>query len=143
VLTCRRRGSPVSIWAEQPDLARWIEAETGGVIVAAERQGRWRVQWMVDVETGGSPLPLVARMPRDPAYVRLSDFLSHYDTAYEARVLAAMDSTPIPTPHFYGFHEPTETILIERVTGSADFRAVSPELARPLLDEYIAQMVAI
>src|SRR5690606_20476757 len=83
-------GGTMAITDEQPDLSAWIERTTSGSIVRAERQGRWRVQWVVDVKTPAGTLPLVARMPRDPEFVRLSAFTSHYDTRREARILEAL-----------------------------------------------------
>jgi aminoglycoside phosphotransferase (APT) family kinase protein len=103
--------------------------------VKAERQGRWRVQWMIDVETADGTLPLLARMPRDPEFVRLMAFTDHYDTRREAKILEALHDAPVPTPHCYGFHEPTETILQERVHGTGDFAAlVEPAQRRLILD---------
>ncbi|HEX4530894.1 MAG TPA: phosphotransferase [Acidimicrobiia bacterium] len=133
----------MGIWEEQPDLAAWIETTIGGSIRAAERQGRWRVQWMVDVDTPGGRIDLVARMPRDPEFVRSSAFLSHYDTEHEARVLQAMEGTAVPTPRYYGFHQPTESLLIDRFSGSGDFRLLEGDARHEVLDQYVAQMVAI
>jgi aminoglycoside phosphotransferase (APT) family kinase protein len=134
----------MEIWDEQPGLAAWVEQTLDGRITRAERQGRWRVQWMIDVETAGGHLPVLARMPRDPEYVRLVAFTDHYDTRRESRVLEALHDAPVPTPRCYGFHEPTETILQERVPGTADFAALSDEAQRrAVLHRYVEHLAAV
>ena len=133
----------MEIWDEEGDLAAWIEDTTGGTIARAERQGRWRVHWMVDVDTPRGRLELLARMPRDPEYISSSAFLTNYRPLHEARVLQAMENTAVPTPCFYGFHEPTQTQLIERIGGSGDFRALDAPEAAGLLLQYVDQMVEI
>jgi aminoglycoside phosphotransferase (APT) family kinase protein len=128
---------------DQPELAAWIEATTGGEIVSAQRQGRWRVHWMVDVDTPTGRLELLARMPRDPEFIEHSAFLRSYRPLHEALVLQAMEPTTIPTPRFFGFHEPTQTQLIERVGGSGDFRELDELAAESVLLEYVEHLVAI
>ena len=128
---------------EHADLAAWIEDTTGGEIVWSERQGRWRVHWMVDVETADGRQELLARMPRDPDYIEHMAFLRAYRPSHEAKVLQAMEPTDIPTPRFYGFHEPTQTQLIDRLRGSGDFREFDAASAEAVLLTYVEHMVAI
>jgi aminoglycoside phosphotransferase (APT) family kinase protein len=133
----------VGLADEQPALTRWIQETTGGTVVSAERQGRWRVHWMVDVKTEQGRLELLARMPRDPEYIESSAFLRSYRPSHEAKVLQAMERTAIPTPRFYGFHEPTQTQLIQRVHGSGDFRTLEPGQAEQLLQQYVKHLAAL
>ncbi len=39
----------------------WVEKTTGGKLVRAERQARWRPAWFLDVEKDGQILPLYWR----------------------------------------------------------------------------------
>lgn len=133
----------MGIREEQSDLATWIETTTGGAIVSSERQGRWRVHWMVDVDTPTGRLKLLARMPRDPEYIEYMAFLRSYRPLHEAKVLQALEPTAIPTTRFYGFHTPTQTLLIERLDGSGDFRDLDVAAAEVVLLKYVEQMVAI
>jgi aminoglycoside phosphotransferase (APT) family kinase protein len=133
----------MGIREEQPALAAWIESTIGGTIASAVRQGRWRVQWMVDVDTPAGPVELLARMPRDPEYIPFSAFLTNYQPLHEARVLQAMEKTEIPTPRFYGFHTPTQTQLIERLGGTGDFAVLEGQQAENLLLQYIGYLVKL
>src|SRR5690349_2382732 len=110
----------MSIHDEQPELAAWSESTIGGPIVKESRQGRWRVQWMLDVEGPDGVAELRVRMPRDPDFVRFSEFLSHYDIEREGDVLNALAGTGLPINRCYGFHAPSQTLLIDRVEGSGD-----------------------
>ena len=133
----------MGIREEQRDLATWIESTIGGTITSAKRQGRWRVQWMVDVDTPAGRVELLARMPRDPEYIPFSAFLTNYQPLHEARVLQAMQKTDIPTPRIYGFHTPTQTQLIERLGGSGDFALLEGQQAEDLLLQYVGHLVEL
>lgn len=82
-------------------------------------------------------MPLLVRLVRDPEFVPFSAFLSHFDLAHEARILAALQGEPVKVPRMYGFHENPPAILMERVEGSNDLGG-SPLSQRPhLVRQYI------
>jgi aminoglycoside phosphotransferase (APT) family kinase protein len=134
----------VDLANEHRELAAWVEEVTGGRIVSAERQGRWRAQWFVRVSGPNGEADLVVRMPRDPAHVRDMAFTSRYDTRHEGDVLRSLEGQGIPIPRCHGFHEATESLLIDEVGGSADFADLSdPATRSTVLREYIRNLVRL
>lgn len=117
-------------------LVTWVEQTMGGSVVRVEHQGRWRPHFFVDVDDGaGGVVPLLVRLVRDPEFVPLSAFLSHFDLAHEARVLETLQGRGVKVPRMYGFHPDPAAILMERVEGSNEVDTVaSVEHSRVLLD---------
>jgi aminoglycoside phosphotransferase (APT) family kinase protein len=113
-----------SDWRLPPGTANWVESSTGGTIIDAERQGRWRPHWRLTVKTPSGEQELLLRGPRDPELIATSQFLSYFSIAREARVLAALQGSGIPVPRMYGFHADTDSILMEWVPGASFFNNV-------------------
>ncbi|MEZ4334375.1 MAG: phosphotransferase family protein [Myxococcota bacterium] len=105
-------------------IARWIESETGGRVVAARRAGAGasRRAWAVDVAAGGaSPLALFCLVDAEG---------SEGGSMRDAAVLRALAPTPVPVPRVFGACATRSAVLLERVAGRSDFPAVDREAER-------------
>ncbi len=124
-----------------PALAAWIEKTLRGRITRSERQGRWRPQWFVDVSVDGNQVPILVRQQRAGGPRR---FLEQFSIGHEADVLQALQETDVRVAKFYGFHEPTQSILCERLTGESDLGLVEDHERRSgLYRQYVDNLVRL
>lgn len=122
-------------------IVHWIERVTHGSVDRIEHQGRWRPHFFVDVRLeSGETVPLLVRMVRDPDFVALSAFLTHFDLAHESRVLVGLQGGPVTVPRMYGFHDDPPAILMERVPGSNEFADIDPAQRWHVLRQYIENL---
>jgi hypothetical protein len=99
----------------------WIESTIGGEIVSVVRQGRWRIQYFVDVRRpDGNLVPLLVRCSRSGAETENSCFLSNFNIVHEAAILSVLQGKGLAIPIYYGFNPDDHSILMERVDGSPD-----------------------
>ena len=117
--------------APADDVLAWIGEVAGGRVVSARRQGRWRPQWHLRLRTpAGDERALFLRSARDPEQVAESALLSHFSIEREGRALSAVARTPVPAPRCFGFHEPSQSLLLEEISGADDFSTVADPAAR-------------
>ena len=90
----------------------WVEQTTGGKVVRAERQVRWRPAWFLDVEKDGELLPLFWRGDRG-----LEGINSVYNAEYEAAFYPILEKHGLPVPHLHGLCRDPLGQLIDRMPG--------------------------
>lgn len=112
-----------------PDLARWIEAATGGTVTGAERieGGNRRQAWIVDAQRiDGAGYELFLRFdPADPAATG-----DVYTLWREACVYRALSPTAVAIPRLIAVHPTTQAMLTARIPGESAFHAVADEQVR-------------
>lgn len=111
----------------EQDLLVWCAQLTGSRVVSAERLvgGNRRRAWAVDTEDAcGARRPLFLRFASEP---NAPD--DPYDLRREARVYRALSGTAVALPQLVGEHPGHAALLLERVAGQSDFRAL-PDLER-------------
>jgi aminoglycoside phosphotransferase (APT) family kinase protein len=124
------------------DLSGWVESLIGGKIVDQNRQGRWRQQWFLDVDTPNGLRKVLVRMPRvattRPAREPIERAIK------EAAILRVLTDAGIRVPRYYGIDEKTHSILIDQVEGSADFSLIKDEAARDKIKhEFFAELAKV
>jgi len=131
--------------APADDVLAWIGEVAGGRVVSARRQGRWRPQWHLRLRTpAGDERALFLRSARDPEQVAESALLSHFSIEREGRVLSAVEGTPVPAPRCLGFHEPSQSLLLEEVAGADDFSNVAdPAERRAIARDYARHLATL
>ena len=124
---------------------RWVESFGWGPITSSRRQGRWRPQWFLQVrDSEGGERALLLRSARDPEQVAGSHLLSHFSIEREARVLESLQDTSLRVPRYFGFHAPSQSILMEVVEGDADFSGlVDPRERESIADDYVDQLIEL
>ncbi len=107
-------------------LVEWIEAETGGTVVALERLARWRLGWFVDVARGDELLELYVRGARGP------DFPSPYPLEHEVVVHGMLEAEGFPVPHVHGLVDLgfTTAIVMDRVPGVQGLADAADDVTR-------------
>lgn len=105
------------------ELCDWIEAATGGRVVASARHrgGASRQAWSVDVERAGERLALFCL--RDGPE-------GSGGSMRDVAVMRALCGTPVPVPRVLAASEALGALLVERVAGRSDFPAVDREHER-------------
>lgn len=114
---------------------RWVEAQLGGRIVRAERQGErrsgGRPAWFIDVERVGETLACYARMDRGAEQLISREFTLER----EYRVLRVLGEAGARVPRVHGYCGDPAGILMERVAGEFDYTRLAPGPARDALDD--------
>ena len=102
------------------DLHDWIEATTGGSVVAAHRHlaGASRQAWSVDVTLDDAPLAL---------FVLRDNLSGTGGSSRDAAVLRALSPTAVPVPKVHANDPDLRSVLLERVDGRSDFPEVDRE----------------
>jgi aminoglycoside phosphotransferase (APT) family kinase protein len=113
----------------------WLERELGGIIVAFERQPRWRPAWYADLSLDG-------RVHR--YYVRGSrggNFLEMITLAQEAGVNRVLHKHGVPVPAVHGMIDDPPAIVMDRLPGRANLATAVDDAERDaVLDQYIEAM---
>ena len=112
-------------------LIAWVEKTIGGRVVRCERQPRWRLAYYVDVERDGVHEPFYFRGARGPG---ATDQLIR-----EGRLLNLVESYGVPAPHYYGYCEEPEGILLAGLSGS-EFPGCTPAEQEVLAEEFLAAL---
>lgn len=101
----------------------WIEATTGFTVTEVKKQARWRPLYFVRaMDDGGGVHELVLRASRDPERKAKFGIAGRFTIAHEALILEALQGSDVKVPEFYGFHEPTQSILMGRINGTANIQ---------------------
>jgi len=115
-----------------------VAGRMGGVVVAIERQARWRPTWFVDLDRDGVVQQLVLRGERTD-----SEAFPHRHE-YEFHRLLAKRGLPVPALHGYLETPGTiDTFIAERVPGRPDFEDVSDAERDVVVDEYLQQLARL
>jgi aminoglycoside phosphotransferase (APT) family kinase protein len=115
-----------------------VARQLGGVVVAVERQARWRPTWFVDLERDGVVEQLVLRGERTD-----SEAFPHRHEYEFHRLLAERD---FPVPALFGYVETPGAIdafIEERVPGRPDFADVKNGDRDLIVDEYLQQLARL
>jgi hypothetical protein len=116
-----------------------VESLTGGRIISAQSQERWRPAWFLEVERPtGERLGVYFRGDRG------AEQHGVYPLEHEYEVMRVLEAHGIPVPHIYGFcHEP-RGIVMEQAPGRANLAtAVDEAERRAVLDHYVEILVAM
>jgi aminoglycoside phosphotransferase len=98
-----------------PQIGRWIEEITSGVLTASRQVAAGgRHGYFVDVDRQGEVLELFLQLGRGAAAVGTS-FLG---TERETEVFRALQTSGIPIPKVWGFDGDHEAFLVDRVRGA-------------------------
>lgn len=110
----------------------WVEAVTGGTVVRAERQPRWRPAWFLDVERpDGTVLPLYWRGDRGiPG--------SAAALVAEGRVLGVLAAHGVPVPRCHGRCDDPLGLLLDAVPGEVDFHRAPPAEREAVAADFLA-----
>jgi aminoglycoside phosphotransferase (APT) family kinase protein len=113
----------------------WLERELGGIVVAFERQPRWRPAWYADLSCDG-------RLHR--YYVRGSrggNFLEMITLAQEAGVNRVLHKHGVPVPAVHGMIDDPPAIVMDRLPGRPNLATAVDDAERDaVLDQYIEAM---
>jgi len=123
--------------AEWQQAFRWVEATTGGRVVAAHRQARWRPAWFLEVERGNERLPLYWRGDRG-----LEGINSVYNVEYEAKFFPILESHGIPVPHLHGICREPLGLLLDQMPGRCNLGTAETEEERRSVLEHYMELLA-
>jgi hypothetical protein len=115
----------------------WVEQTTGGRLVRAERQVRWRPAWFLDVEKDGEILPLYWRGDR-----ALEGINSVYNAEYEAAFYPILERHGIPVPHLHGLCRDPLGQLIDRMPGRHNLGTAETEAERSAVLAHYMELLA-
>ena len=118
-----------------PELGAWVEQCTGARPIRTERLsgGGSRHTILVDARRpDGAVLPLVLRLEGGGSHSGTSFSLER-----EYHVYRALEGTATPTPKAYGLTPDGSALLLERLEGTADFRAMDPEVQRVVAERFM------
>jgi prepilin-type processing-associated H-X9-DG protein len=110
-----------------PELRSWVRGAASGQVTRVVRLsgGNRRQAWLVDVRSDdGESRELFLR------YEPSSAEDDPYTLWREARICTALSGLTIPLPPIYGVHPTVQAVLMGRVPGEANFRALTAEPAR-------------
>ena len=135
------------------DIVAWIEGVIDEKIVHVKRQGRYRPQFFINAVTGeGKTLDLFLRMPRNdigngswPAEFQGDGSVRPFSPAHESVVLQALQNHGVAVPAVLdGYHESTESILMEWVAGTQDLTTLtSPEELDIVMGEFFENLARL
>ncbi len=116
-----------------------VESLTGGRIVSAQSQERWRPAWFLEVERPtGERLGVYFRGDRG------AEQHGVYPLEHEYEVMRVLEAHGIPVPHIYGFCDEPRGIVMEQAPGRANLAtAVDEAERRAVLDHYVEILVAM
>jgi len=116
-----------------------VESLTGGRIVSAQSQERWRPAWFLEVERPtGERIGVYFRGDRGVEQHGV------YPLEHEYEVMRVLEAHGIPVPHIYGFCEEPRGIVMEQAPGRANLATATDEAERrAVLDHYIEILVAM
>jgi aminoglycoside phosphotransferase (APT) family kinase protein len=122
----------------------WIGGAAGGSIREIRRQARWRPTYFVDVDAPGHDT-LVLKMARAPRHVvERSALLRTFNTNREALLLRVLGESGLRVPPFVGYHEPTGSLLMDKVEGSAQVHAVDdPARLRAIAEDFATELARL
>jgi aminoglycoside phosphotransferase (APT) family kinase protein len=115
----------------------FVEALTGGEVVAYRRMARWRPAWFIDVAVDGGTVPLHVRGDRH------SDVLPFPSLEREAGILRALEAGGLPVPHVHGMCPEPEAIVMDAVPGKRDVTGLDAEHRAALGREYVGLLAAM
>jgi hypothetical protein len=122
-----------------PNAAARVESLTGGKIVSAQSQERWRPAWFLEVERpSGERVGVYFRGDRGVEQHGV------YPLEHEYEVMRVLEAHGIPVPHIYGFCTTPRGIVMEKAPGRANLAtAVDEAERRAVLDDYVDILVAM
>jgi aminoglycoside phosphotransferase (APT) family kinase protein len=126
------------------ELRSWIEASVGGTIREVRRQARWRPTYFIDVDAPSHDT-VVLKMARAPKHViERSALLRTFNTNREALMLRVLGGSDMRVPPFLGFHEPTGSLLMDKLDGSAQVHVVDDAARmRAIAEDFADQLVQL
>lgn len=108
----------------------WASDVVGGALIDAQRQARWRSQWILTFDTvAGDRLRVLLRGYRNPGYTD-DDTGTRVRLEQEADLLAALNDKPIETPRLYGFNKELGWALMEFIDGCESELTAEPDSSR-------------
>lgn len=113
-------------------LIAWVEKTLGGRVVRCERQPRWRLAYYLDVERDGQLQTFYFRGARGPG---ATDQLIR-----EGRLLNLVESHGVPAPHYFGYCENPEGILLAGLAGHEVFQDASEAEQEVLAEEFLTAL---
>lgn len=122
----------------------WAESVVGGPIVERTLQARWRPQWFLTIEKpDGTTTRVMLRGFRNPGYLGPED-LTRAWLRREAAALRTLQATPVKVPHYYGYLDDLDWILMEWVQGDELLTDVAdPARRHALFDEYMENIATL
>lgn len=122
----------------------WVAAQVGGRVVRAERGGRWRPAWSLDVErTNGEVVPLLLRGFREPI-MGPDEVHQRLRLQREARFLASLQDTGVHVARYYGYEPEGDWLLMERVPGTPDLTKLDDKaLQADLFRQYLGDVAKL
>jgi aminoglycoside phosphotransferase (APT) family kinase protein len=126
------------------ELRSWIESSVGGTIREVRRQARWRPTYFIDVDAPDHDT-VVLKMARAPKHViERSALLRTFNTNREALLLRVLGGSDVRVPPFVGFHEPTGSLLMDKLSGSAQVHVVDdPARMRAISEDFADELVKL
>src|SRR5262249_34331265 len=113
-------------------LIAWVEKTIGGRVVRCERQPRWRLAYYLDVERDGTRETFYFRGARGPG---ATDRLIR-----EGRLLNLVESDGVLAPHYFGYCEDPEGILIAGLAGGEVFQVAPAAEQEVLAEEFLTAL---
>ena len=122
------------------DIAAWVESLTGGRIVATERPatGGSRALSFIEVDRNGERVPLVLRLEEGGGFSG-----TEISVAREAAVYAALADTDVPVPRVVGVAPEGAAVLLERVSGTGELRALDDDTRRVTLEHFVDALATL
>jgi aminoglycoside phosphotransferase (APT) family kinase protein len=122
----------------------WAEAVVGGQIVERSLQARWRPHWFLTIaKPDGTTARVMLRGFRNPGYLGPED-LTRAWLRREAAALDTLQTTPVKVPHYYGYLDEFDWILMEWVQGDELLTDVADSTRRhALFDEYMENVATL
>lgn len=123
-----------------PELRHWIESETGSDIVDAQRTatGGSRITWLVDLKGDAGSTSIVVRCEGEGSFTGTEISLRR-----EAQAFQALANTPVPVPKVHAVRTDGSAVLLERLDGTADLSAFSPEERGAIFDDFAAALAEL
>lgn len=121
----------------------WIEREVGAKLIRVDRfthAGRSRSIWALHVQSaGGAALPLILKRE-----VGGGPFTGTAITlGREAAVLKALEGSGVPIPRIYAVSRSGDDVVMERLSGSADFVFADADEERRTTENYVAALARL
>lgn len=124
------------------DVFPWVEAQLGGKIVAAERQGGresgGRPGWFITVERGSETIRRYVRGDRggDFGYIKI------YGLQREAKILQVLREEGIPVPEVLASSANPNALIMNFIEGVNDFTLIDSADERDRVAKHFAEIMA-
>ena len=111
--------------ANDQEAMAWVERTLGGTIVSRRLQSRWRNQWFLEVDRGGTRQRVVLRGFRNPGYTAEDTSGARAMLALEAEALEALQDVPVATPAYLGGNPDLGWMLMEWLDGDSELTEIA------------------